>query len=70
LSHRLQDRGYNVIPIIFPGVAENQARLRFFLTCRHSPEQIDGVLDAVSAELPEVLRLPSFVEAIAGKTAR
>jgi 8-amino-7-oxononanoate synthase len=70
LSHRLQDRGYNVIPIIFPGVAENQARLRFFLTCRHSPEQIDGVLDAVSAELPEVLRLPSFVEAIAGKAAR
>jgi 8-amino-7-oxononanoate synthase len=70
LSRRLQDRGYNVIPIIFPGVAENQARLRFFLTCRHSREQIDGVLDAVGTELPEVLRLPSFVEAIAAKTAQ
>lgn len=69
LSQRLQDRGYNVVPIIFPGVAENQARLRFFLTCRHSPEQINGVLEAVSAELPKVLRLPSFVEAIASKAA-
>jgi 8-amino-7-oxononanoate synthase len=69
LSRRLNDRGYNVVPIIFPGVAENQARLRFFLTARHSQQQIDAVLDAVAAELPEVLRLPSFVGAIAGKIA-
>ena len=67
LSRRLQDRGYNVVPIIFPGVAENQARLRFFLTSRHTTEQIDGVLDAVAAELPEVMRLPSFVGSIASK---
>jgi 7-keto-8-aminopelargonate synthetase-like enzyme len=65
LSHRLGDRGYNVVPIIFPGVAENQARLRFFLTSRHSIDQIDGVLDAVAAELPKVLSLPSFVGVIA-----
>lgn len=65
LSHRLQDCGYNVVPIIFPGVAENQARLRFFLTSRHSVDQIDGVLDAVAAELPKVLSLPSFVGVIA-----
>jgi 8-amino-7-oxononanoate synthase len=69
LSHRLHARGYNAVPIIFPGVAENQARLRFFLTARHSREQIDGVLDAVSAELPEVLRLPSFVGGLARKTS-
>jgi 8-amino-7-oxononanoate synthase len=67
LSHRLHDRGHNVVPIIFPGVAENQARLRFFLTSQHSAEQIDGVLDAAAAELPEVLRLPSFIGALAGK---
>ena len=69
LSHRLQNRGYNVVPIIFPGVAENQARLRFFLTSRHSPEQIDQVLDALDTELAAVLRLPSFVGAIAGNAA-
>jgi len=65
LSHRLQDRGYNVVPIIFPGVAENQSRLRFFITSRHSQEQIDGVLDAMAEELPKVLSAPSFVNLIA-----
>lgn len=67
LSHRLQARGYNVIPIIFPGVAENQSRLRFFLTSRHSLGQIDGVLDAVAEELPKVLNAPSFMNLIAGR---
>jgi 8-amino-7-oxononanoate synthase len=61
LSHRLAACGYNVVPIIFPGVAENQARLRFFITSRHSTEQIEGVLDAVARELPRVLEAPSFV---------
>jgi len=65
LSRRLQDRGYNVVPIIFPGVAENQSRLRFFMTSRHSTQQIDGVLDAIGAELPGVLSAPSFVNVIA-----
>lgn len=67
LSHRLQGRGYNVVPIIFPGVAENQSRLRFFITSRHSLQQIDGALDAVAAELPEVLNAPSFMSLIAGR---
>jgi 7-keto-8-aminopelargonate synthetase-like enzyme len=67
LSHRLQARGYNVVPIIFPGVAENQSRLRFFLTSRHSLGQIDGVLDALAEELPKVLNAPSFMNLIAGR---
>lgn len=67
LSHRLQDRGYNVIPIIFPGVAENQSRLRFFMTASHSFQQIDGVLDVLADELPKVLSAPSFVNVIAGR---
>ena len=56
-----------VVPIIFPGVAENQSRLRFFITSRHSPQQIDGALDAVAAELPKVLNAPSFMNLIAGR---
>lgn len=67
LSHRLQDRGYNVIPIIFPGVAENQSRLRFFMTAHHSLQQIDGVLDVLAEELPKVLSAPSFMNIIAGR---
>jgi 8-amino-7-oxononanoate synthase len=65
LSQRLATRGYNVVPIIFPGVAENQSRLRFFITSRHSFEQIEGVLDALSEELPRVQEAPSFIDAIA-----
>ena len=67
LSHRLQDRGYNVIPIIFPGVAENQSRLRFFMTSRHSYQQIDGLLDVLAEELRKVLNAPSFMNVIAGR---
>jgi 8-amino-7-oxononanoate synthase len=66
LAQRLLDRGYNLVPAIFPGVAENQARLRFFLTSQHSQEQIDGVLDATSDELDRLRREPSFIRAVAG----
>jgi 8-amino-7-oxononanoate synthase len=66
LSQRLLARGCNVVPAIFPGVAENQARLRFFLTSRHTPDQIEGVLDLVAEELPKVRSGPSFVNIVAG----
>ena len=66
LSQRLLQRGYNLFPAIFPGVAENQARLRFFMTSRHSMEQIEGVIDAIATELPNIRSGPSFVNTIAG----
>ncbi|MDP1967453.1 MAG: aminotransferase class I/II-fold pyridoxal phosphate-dependent enzyme [Reyranella sp.] len=66
LSQRLLERGYNLFPAIFPGVAENQARLRFFMTSRHSIEQIEGVIDAIATELPGIRSGPSFVNTIAG----
>jgi 8-amino-7-oxononanoate synthase len=66
LAHRLLERGYNLVPAIFPGVAENQARLRFFLTSQHTVEQIDGVLDATAEELERIRREPSFIKAVAG----
>jgi 8-amino-7-oxononanoate synthase len=67
LSHRLLARGYNVVPIIFPGVAENQSRLRFFITSRHTANQMAGVLDAIAEELPEIRKAPSFVQVVAGR---
>jgi 8-amino-7-oxononanoate synthase len=65
LTERLLARGYNVAPAIFPGVAENQARLRFFMTSRHTPEQIESVLEVVADELPKVRSGPSLVDIIA-----
>ncbi|MBI2717571.1 MAG: aminotransferase class I/II-fold pyridoxal phosphate-dependent enzyme, partial [Rhizobiales bacterium] len=67
LSQRLLARGYNVVPIIFPGVAENQSRLRFFITSRHTADQMAGVLDAVAEELPRIRQAPSFVNLVVGR---
>lgn len=67
LSERLLERGFNVVPAVFPGVAENQARLRFFVTSQHTQEQIDTVIDAVTEELPKILSGSSFVSTIAGR---
>lgn len=65
LTERLLARGYNVAPAIFPGVAENQARLRFFMTSRHTPEHIESVLEMVADELPKVRSGPSLMDIIA-----
>jgi 8-amino-7-oxononanoate synthase len=62
LSERLLARGYNVVPAIYPGVPENQARLRFFVTSCHSVDQIEEVVDVVAEELPKVRTAPSFVQ--------
>ena len=51
LSRRLYDRGINVQPILYPAVEEKAARLRFFITCMHTEEQIRTTVDAVAEEL-------------------
>lgn len=40
LSDRLFRAGINVQPILHPAVEERAARLRFFITCDHTPDQI------------------------------
>ena len=42
LSNQLLEHGVNVQPIIHPAVEEKAARLRFFISAAHSPEQIDA----------------------------
>jgi 8-amino-7-oxononanoate synthase len=69
LSNRLFERGINVQPIIFPAVAERQARLRFFLTARHTTEQICTAIDAVADELRRLKTEPTFAERIARSAA-
>lgn len=50
-----------------PGVAENQARLRFFVTSENTPEQIANVIDAGAEELPKIRGGSSFVSTIASR---
>jgi 7-keto-8-aminopelargonate synthetase-like enzyme len=62
LSERLLGRGFNVVPAIYPGVPDNEARLRFFLTSEHRQEQMEAVLDAVSDELSAIRRGIGFAK--------
>lgn len=50
LSHALFERGINVQPILHPAVPEKSARLRFFLSCEHSREQVDTTLAVLQEE--------------------
>lgn len=44
-ADKLFKLGINALPIIFPAVPEQQARIRFFLTSDHTDEQIDHAVD-------------------------
>ncbi|KFF49706.1 8-amino-7-oxononanoate synthase [Gammaproteobacteria bacterium MFB021] len=50
LSDALLKHDINVQPILHPAVPEKSARLRFFLNCEHTREQIDRTLDALQTE--------------------
>ena len=67
LSRALFQRGINVQPILYPAVEEEKARLRFFITSLHTPEQIRHTVDAVAEELrridPRHLQAPEKVRA-------
>ena len=63
LSERLHARGINVAPVTFPGVPMQSARLRFFLTAAHQPEQIDRALGTLREELDR-LASDGFAERI------
>jgi 7-keto-8-aminopelargonate synthetase-like enzyme len=51
LSQALLRQGIDVLPMVYPAVPDNSARLRFFVNCTHTPEQIRFTLDVVAPEL-------------------
>lgn len=51
LSDRMRKRGFNVQPIVAPAVAEEAARLRFFVNATHTAAQIDAAVEALRREL-------------------
>ena len=54
LSERLLAVGINVAPVTFPGVPMGSARLRFFLSSDHRPEDIDLALEATRDGLDQL----------------
>ena len=65
LADRLLKRGYNAFPIVPPGVQEQSARLRFFISSEHSFDDIDGAVAATREELNELSRSGPAVGAMA-----
>jgi 8-amino-7-oxononanoate synthase len=51
LSQNLFKRGINVPFMIYPSVPQNGARLRFFITCNHTEEQIRFTVNVLKEEL-------------------
>ena len=56
LSQLLFDRGINVQPMVAPSVANDRARLRFFLSADHTDEQIVFAVRQLAAALDDVRR--------------
>jgi len=54
LSRALFARGINVQPILYPAVEESAARLRFFITSRHTDEQIRRTVAVMREELEQI----------------
>lgn len=55
LSHGLFEAGINVQPILYPAVEEAAARLRFFITSEHTPEQIEQTVGEVGRQYQEIV---------------
>ena len=48
VSQRLLASGINARPILYPAVRESAARIRFFITCEHTEEDIHRAVQAVT----------------------
>lgn len=62
LTERLMARGINALPIIHPAVPMKAARLRFFITSKHTPDQIKETVAVTAEELAAISRRQSLVE--------
>jgi myxalamid-type polyketide synthase MxaB len=51
LCHRMMQHGIHVQPMVYPSVPYDRARLRFFLSCLHTEEQIHLTVSAIAKEI-------------------
>ncbi|GAB4460440.1 MAG: hypothetical protein OHK0037_07690 [Elainellaceae cyanobacterium] len=54
LCHRMAQHGVHVQPMVYPSVPYDGARLRFFLSCLHTEEQIHFTVSALAKEIPQL----------------
>ncbi|WP_205370060.1 type I polyketide synthase [Thermoleptolyngbya sp. PKUAC-SCTB121] len=51
LCHRIMQHRIHVQPMVYPSVPYDRARLRFFLSCLHTEEQIHLTVSAIAKEI-------------------
>jgi 8-amino-7-oxononanoate synthase len=54
LSNAMLERGINVQPILYPAVPEKSARLRFFMSCQHTRQEIERTVLILSDEIKKL----------------
>jgi 7-keto-8-aminopelargonate synthetase-like enzyme len=54
LSRAMLGRGVSVMPILHPAVEESAARLRYFITSLHTPEELRYTVEAMAEELAKI----------------
>ncbi|NJK47853.1 aminotransferase class I/II-fold pyridoxal phosphate-dependent enzyme, partial [Candidatus Gracilibacteria bacterium] len=54
LSQALGKCNINVQPMVYPSVPYNASRLRFFISCTHTEEQIKFTVDAIASEIAKL----------------
>ncbi|HEY4760899.1 MAG TPA: aminotransferase class I/II-fold pyridoxal phosphate-dependent enzyme, partial [Thermoguttaceae bacterium] len=53
-SRAMLARGVDVMPILHPAVEESASRLRFFITSKHTPEELHYTVEAMAEELEKI----------------
>ncbi len=62
VTDRLVERGINALPIIHPAVPMKAARIRFFITSKHTQEQMRTAIRIVAEESANVAKRQSLME--------
>ncbi len=62
LTESLHESGINALPIIFPAVPMKASRLRFFITSKHTPEQIRKTVQLTAEKLATIAKKQSMLE--------
>jgi 7-keto-8-aminopelargonate synthetase-like enzyme len=65
LSQSILRQGIDAMPMVYPAVPDNSARLRFFVNCTHTPEQIRFALDVVVRELEALQKVDDEKQRVA-----
>lgn len=67
LSNVLMERGIFTIPVTYPAVPMQRARIRFFITSQHTREQMQTAIDATADELRLLVKANFGVAHLIGK---